>query len=159
MNYNKMFYYSKDDNAFIVVVPALPGCMADGKTKEEAILNADVAIAEWIEFAKELSRPIPPCDFDDIIISGASSVDVAAYILKKTGSISTYALQKLVYYCQAWCLGIYKKRLINDTFKDYENGPVNKKLFDTHRGLAVANPKNYPFRINSLNRKCDILTM
>jgi len=37
----------------------LPGCMADGKTYEEAIKNALVVIREWIETAKELGREIP----------------------------------------------------------------------------------------------------
>ena len=32
MAYNKLFYWSQDDNAFITNIPALPGCMADGDT-------------------------------------------------------------------------------------------------------------------------------
>ena len=33
--------------------------MADGKTYEQAVTNAQQVIAEWIETAKELGRPIP----------------------------------------------------------------------------------------------------
>ncbi|MDY6355776.1 MAG: type II toxin-antitoxin system HicB family antitoxin [Catonella sp.] len=33
--------------------------MADGKTEEEALRNADVIISEWIETAKRENRPIP----------------------------------------------------------------------------------------------------
>jgi predicted RNase H-like HicB family nuclease len=33
--------------------------MADGKTYQEALLNAQRAIQEWIETAKELGRQIP----------------------------------------------------------------------------------------------------
>ena len=40
-------------------VPELPGCMADGATYEEAVVNAQVIIGEWIETARELGRPIP----------------------------------------------------------------------------------------------------
>ena len=54
-----IIYWSKEDDAFIVEVPELPGCMADGKTYEEAIKNALVVIREWIETAKELGREIP----------------------------------------------------------------------------------------------------
>lgn len=54
-----IIYWSKEDEAFIAEVPELPGCMADGKTYQEAISNAEVIIQEWIEVAKELGRPIP----------------------------------------------------------------------------------------------------
>ncbi|MCK4245487.1 MAG: type II toxin-antitoxin system HicB family antitoxin, partial [Candidatus Omnitrophica bacterium] len=37
----------------------LPGCVADGSTREEALSNAHVVIQEWIETAKELGREIP----------------------------------------------------------------------------------------------------
>jgi predicted RNase H-like HicB family nuclease len=42
-----------------VEVPELPGCMADGKTYEQAVANAKVIIREWIETAKEEGRSIP----------------------------------------------------------------------------------------------------
>ena len=57
--YELIIYWSKEDNAFVVEVPELPGCMADGKTYEEAVANAQEIIAEWIETAHELGRPIP----------------------------------------------------------------------------------------------------
>jgi len=59
LKYEIVIYWSKEDNAFIVEVPELPGCMADGKTYEEAIKNARTVIAEWIETTKELGREIP----------------------------------------------------------------------------------------------------
>ena len=52
-------YWSEEDEAFIVEVPELPGCMADGATYQEALANAEVVIQEWIETARELGRPIP----------------------------------------------------------------------------------------------------
>lgn len=33
--------------------------MADGATYEEAIANAQIVIAEWMETARSLDRPIP----------------------------------------------------------------------------------------------------
>lgn len=60
MAYKKASYWSEDDQAYIIEVPALPGCMADGETLEEAFANAEIVIQEWIDFSKELGREIPP---------------------------------------------------------------------------------------------------
>ena len=57
--YEKIIYWSDDDNKFIAEVPELPGCMADGNTAEEALRNSGVIISEWIETAKLLGREIP----------------------------------------------------------------------------------------------------
>ena len=57
--YEVIVYWSDEDEAYIAEVPELPGCVADGATYEEAITNAQVVIAEWIETAQELKREIP----------------------------------------------------------------------------------------------------
>ena len=59
MRYELIIYWSKEDQAFLVEVPELPGCMADGATYEEAVANAQIVIAEWIETAISLNHPIP----------------------------------------------------------------------------------------------------
>ena len=58
--YEIILYWSEEDNMFIAEVPELPGCMADGETRMEALSNAEQIINEWIETAKEMGRPIPP---------------------------------------------------------------------------------------------------
>ena len=58
-NYEVILYWSNIDNAFIAEVPELPGCMADGKTRLEAIQNVEVIISEWMEIAKEDGEEIP----------------------------------------------------------------------------------------------------
>ncbi|MCP4630963.1 MAG: type II toxin-antitoxin system HicB family antitoxin [bacterium] len=57
--YEIIIYWSDEDQAYIAEVPELPGCMADGLTYQETISNAETIIAEWIETAKEINRPIP----------------------------------------------------------------------------------------------------
>ncbi len=57
--YELIIYWSKDDDSFIVEIPELPGCMADGQTYAEAVKNAEGIIDEWIETARKLGRPIP----------------------------------------------------------------------------------------------------
>jgi predicted RNase H-like HicB family nuclease len=58
-NYKMAISWSQQDNAFVVKLPELPGCMADGATHEEAVKNAGEIIWLWIETAKELGREIP----------------------------------------------------------------------------------------------------
>ena len=58
-HYEVTIYWSAEDAAFIAEVPELPGCAADGTTREEALQNAEIAISEWIETARELGRPVP----------------------------------------------------------------------------------------------------
>src|SRR2546422_8525349 len=53
MRYELIIYWSKADASFVVEVPELPGCMADGATYEEAVANAQAVIAEWIETARD----------------------------------------------------------------------------------------------------------
>ena len=57
--YEIIVYWSEEDQAYIVEVPELLGCMADGKSYQEAVNNAEVVIGEWIETAKELGRFVP----------------------------------------------------------------------------------------------------
>ena len=57
--YEVIIYWSEEDRSYIAEVPELPGCAADGPTYRQALANVEVVIQEWIDRAKELSRPIP----------------------------------------------------------------------------------------------------
>ena len=57
--YSRIIYWSDDDKQFIVEVPELPGCMADGSTPEEALKISGAIVSEWIETAEILGREIP----------------------------------------------------------------------------------------------------
>ena len=57
--YEMVIYWSEADNSFVVEVPELPGCMADGVSYQAAVANAERIIEEWIDTAKEEGRPIP----------------------------------------------------------------------------------------------------
>ncbi len=59
VKYELIIYWSEEDGSFIVEVPELPGCAADGTTYAEAVASAEVVIDEWIETAKALGREIP----------------------------------------------------------------------------------------------------
>lgn len=57
--YEMIIYWSDRDGRFLVEVPELPGCMADGGTYGEAVTNAEQIIGEWVETALILGREIP----------------------------------------------------------------------------------------------------
>ena len=57
--YEIIISWSDEDDSFIAEVPELPDCMADGKTYQEAVANAETVIAEWIDTASESGRAIP----------------------------------------------------------------------------------------------------
>ena len=59
IKYELIIYWSAVDEAFIVEVPELPGCVADGETYQDAVKNVEIVIQEWIETAQALGRPIP----------------------------------------------------------------------------------------------------
>jgi len=48
---------SEDDGGgYLAVVPALPGCVSDGDSPEEALRNVQEAIASWLEFKKATAQ-------------------------------------------------------------------------------------------------------
>jgi predicted RNase H-like HicB family nuclease len=58
-HYSMLVLWSEDDEAFLVHVLELPGCIAHRETREEALRNALIAIENWIDTAKDLNREIP----------------------------------------------------------------------------------------------------
>lgn len=73
----------------------------------------------------------------------ASGFDIAAYILDRQGPMSTWKLQKLVYYSQAWSLVWDDDVLFPEEFEARANGPVARELYTAHRGQ---------YRVSQLDR-------
>jgi len=65
----------------------------------------------------------------------ANVFDVAEYILKNRGAMTTMKLQKLVYYCQAWSLVWDEKPLFPEKIQAWASGPVVRELYEAHRGM------------------------
>ena len=63
MNYCIIMKYSAKENCYIVTVPDLPGCMADGNTPNEAYENIKIVMEEYIETAHMEGRKIPEPSF------------------------------------------------------------------------------------------------
>lgn len=55
----KVLLYPGEDGYFVVEVPSLPGCITQGKTREEALVNAETAITLYIEVLQERGETVP----------------------------------------------------------------------------------------------------
>lgn len=56
-----------EDGVFVAECPTLPGCVSQGKTRDEAMKNIQEAIVGYLESLKKHSEPIPPPIGEEII--------------------------------------------------------------------------------------------
>lgn len=56
-----------EDGMYVVECPALPGCISQGRTREEAKTNIKDAIAGYLESLKKHDEPIPPPIEEEIV--------------------------------------------------------------------------------------------
>ena len=49
-----------EDGAFGAECPSLPGCVSEGKTRQEALRNIKDAVKGYLESLKKHDEPIPP---------------------------------------------------------------------------------------------------
>jgi predicted RNase H-like HicB family nuclease len=49
-----------EDGVYVVEVPALPGCISQGHTREEVIRNIQEAVSGYLESLKTHNEPVPP---------------------------------------------------------------------------------------------------
>ena len=58
-SYEMIIWWSTEDDAYVVDVPELPGCMAHGTTRQAALKNAEDVIGFWIKSANDDGLEIP----------------------------------------------------------------------------------------------------
>jgi predicted RNase H-like HicB family nuclease len=56
-----------EDGIFVAECPSLPGCISQGKTRNEALENIQDAIKGYIESLKKHNEPIPPSINEEIV--------------------------------------------------------------------------------------------
>lgn len=56
-----------EDGMYVAEVPSLPGCISQGKTREEAVMNVREAMAAYVESLEEHGDPIPPPITEEIV--------------------------------------------------------------------------------------------
>jgi len=57
--YEVVIGWRGEDAVFTAEVPELPGCMAHGETRAEALANAEEAIDLWVKVARKRGREVP----------------------------------------------------------------------------------------------------
>ena len=50
--------FQDEDGVFVAECPAIPGCVSQGETEEDALLNVREAIRECLEVRAELGMPL-----------------------------------------------------------------------------------------------------
>lgn len=81
----------------------------------------------------------------------ATVFDTAKYILHRQGSMSTWKLQKLCYYAQAWQYTWTEHPLFNERIEAWRNGPVCPQLFHEHQGRYIVDENDIHGNIDALS--------
>jgi predicted RNase H-like HicB family nuclease len=65
----QIILYPGEDNFWVAECPSLPGCVTQGRSKEEAIHNIREAIQGYIEALEEDGLPVPVDNFEAILVA------------------------------------------------------------------------------------------
>lgn len=65
----QVILYPGEDGYVVAECPSLPGCVSQGRTREEAITNVREAIAAYVEALEEDGLPIPEERFETLIVA------------------------------------------------------------------------------------------
>lgn len=56
-----------EDGIYVAEVPSLPGCISQGKTRQESLSNIREAIELYIESLREHDEPVPPPISEEVV--------------------------------------------------------------------------------------------
>ena len=65
----QVMLYPGEDGYWIAECPSLTGCISQGRTKQEAIVNIKEAIAGYIASLEEDGLPIPEEHFEAVVVA------------------------------------------------------------------------------------------
>jgi len=61
--------YPGEDGYWVAECPSLPGCVSQGKTREEAIANVREAIQGYIAALEDDGLPVPPDSLEAMVVA------------------------------------------------------------------------------------------
>ena len=65
----QVIVYPGEDGYWVAECPTLPGCISQGRSREEAITNIREAIRGYITALLEDSLPVPAEHFDTLVVA------------------------------------------------------------------------------------------
>ena len=65
----QVLIYPGEDGYWVAECPSLPGCISQGKTKEEAVANIKEAIQGYIKVLEQDGLPVPPERFESMLLA------------------------------------------------------------------------------------------
>ena len=65
----QVFVYPGEDGYWVVECPSLPGCISQGRTREEAVANIQEAIRGYIAALEQDHLPIPQESFESLLVA------------------------------------------------------------------------------------------
>jgi len=64
----QVLIYKGEDGFWVVECPSLPGCISQGKSKEEALQNIKEAINCYVHALEEDNLPVPEEKFESLLV-------------------------------------------------------------------------------------------
>jgi predicted RNase H-like HicB family nuclease len=65
----QVLIFPGEDGFWVAECPSLPGCISQGKTRDEAISNIKEAIQGYIKALEHDGLPVPPEHFDSLLVA------------------------------------------------------------------------------------------
>ena len=65
----QVLIFPGEDGYWVAECPSLPGCISQGKTRDEAISNIKDAIQGYIKALEQDGLPVPPEHFDSLLVA------------------------------------------------------------------------------------------
>ena len=65
----QVIIFRGEDGYWVVECPSLPGCVSQGRTKEEAMANIKEAIRGYVEVLEEDHLPVPEERFEALVVA------------------------------------------------------------------------------------------
>jgi predicted RNase H-like HicB family nuclease len=63
------FVYRGEGDFWVAEAPSLPGCVSQGKTREEAIVNIREAILLYVETLGSENQPVPEDNLEALLVA------------------------------------------------------------------------------------------
>ncbi|MBI3152603.1 MAG: type II toxin-antitoxin system HicB family antitoxin [Chloroflexi bacterium] len=71
----QVIIYSGEDGYFVAECPSLPGCISEGQTREEAVVNIKEAINGYVAALVEDGVPVPEENFSAMVVADHKELD------------------------------------------------------------------------------------